>query len=173
MTSLESQLKTLSASTSSVSSSSSLGSLSTSSSKGSLSSGLSFTDIYGHSQCADINWPGPSVDMVDLHRRVERLLRPNGEPVSPQPSLSPRSSLSSVSPPVSPQLHKLSPKMNYTFENSPVIYENTTDAAHVFDNTLSNNPNAMNSYNYNDGDPLYENIGNSETLCHKNVYSEF
>lgn len=47
MTSLESQLKTLSASTSSVSSSSSLGSLSTSSSKGSLSSGLSFTDIYG------------------------------------------------------------------------------------------------------------------------------
>lgn len=48
MTTLESQLKTLSASTSSVSSSSSLGSLSTSSSKGSLSSCLSFTDIYGH-----------------------------------------------------------------------------------------------------------------------------
>lgn len=52
MTMLESQLKTLSASTLSVSSSSSLGSLSTSSSKGSLSSGLSFTDIYGHPQCS-------------------------------------------------------------------------------------------------------------------------
>lgn len=51
MTHLESQLKTLSASTLSVSSSSSLGSLSTTSSKGSLSSGLSFTDIYGGPQC--------------------------------------------------------------------------------------------------------------------------
>lgn len=51
MTQLESQLKTLSASTLSVSSSSSLGSLSTTSSKGSLSSSLSFTDIYGGPQC--------------------------------------------------------------------------------------------------------------------------
>lgn len=112
MAMLEGQLKTLSASTLSVSSSSSLGSLSTTSSKGSLSSGLSFTDIYGGPQCL-----GPvssqqerPVDMVDLHRRVERLLRGSEQnnlvstPSSgrSQPSLSPRSSLSSVSPPVSP-----------------------------------------------------------------------
>ncbi|XP_017877265.1 protein kibra isoform X1 [Ceratina calcarata] len=112
MAMLEGQLKTLSASTLSVSSSSSLGSLSTTSSKGSLSSGLSFTDIYGGPQCL-----GPvssqqerPVDMVDLHRRVERLLKGTEQnnlvstpsPGRSQPSLSPRSSLSSVSPPVSP-----------------------------------------------------------------------
>lgn len=73
MTTLESQLKNLSASTLSVSSSSSLGSLSTTSSKGSLSSGLSFTDIYGGPQC--INGPltiDKPIDMVDLRRRAER-----------------------------------------------------------------------------------------------------
>ncbi|KAG8272243.1 hypothetical protein J6590_044902 [Homalodisca vitripennis] len=83
MTSLESQLRTLSASTLSVSSSSSLGSLSTTSSKGSLSSGLSFTDIYGGPQCVPSTQDKP-VDMVDLHRRVERLLR--GESVPPPPA---------------------------------------------------------------------------------------
>lgn len=114
MTQLESQLKTLSASsTLSVSSSSSLGSLSTTSSKGSLSSGLSFTDIYGGPQCmGSVNVEKP-IDMVDLHRRVERLLKgPDsvGNTPSPgrsQPSLSPRSSLSSVSPPVSPMYENL------------------------------------------------------------------
>lgn len=51
--------------------------------------------------------------MVDLHRRIERLLRGNDSTVntpSPgrsQPSLSPRSSLSSVSPPVSPMYENL------------------------------------------------------------------
>ncbi|XP_014298495.2 protein kibra isoform X1 [Microplitis demolitor] len=118
MTMLESQLKTLSASTLSVSSSSSLGSLSTTSSKGSLSSGLSFTDIYGSPQCLGPVQQERPVDMVDLHRRVERLLRGSeqnlgstGTPSSgrSQPSLSPRSSLSSVSPPVSP-----------LYENAPV-----------------------------------------------------
>ncbi|XP_047003394.1 protein kibra isoform X1 [Schistocerca americana] len=115
MTQLESQLKTMSASTLSVSSSSSLGSLSTTSSKGSLSSGLSFTDIYGGPQYQATATPVDSsgvgsVDMADLHRRVERLLR--GDPATPspspgrsQPSLSPRSSPSSASPPVSP-LHE-------------------------------------------------------------------
>lgn len=126
---LESQLKLLSASTLSMSSSSSLGSLSSShaSSKGSLSS-LSFTDIYGMSTIAQ-----PDSSMLDLHRRVEKILEgtqqnvdnvnQNSEecfqPGSVQPppevpvnlnlappcsqlSLSPRSSLSSVSPPVSP-----------------------------------------------------------------------
>lgn len=146
---LESQLKLLSASTLSMSSSSSLGSLSSShaSSKGSLSS-LSFTDIYGMSTTAQ-----PDSSMLDLHRRVEKILigsqvhsggpqagadnnnqnsegetsqgltssQPNlaGQqaaqvppsslsmnklcPVSgSQLSLSPRSSLSSMSPPVSP-----------------------------------------------------------------------
>merc|ERR1719225_848455 len=59
---LESQLKLLSAST--------LGSLSSShaSSKGSLSS-LSFTDIYGMSSIAQ-----PDSSMLDLHRRVEKIL---------------------------------------------------------------------------------------------------
>ncbi|CAH0560752.1 unnamed protein product [Brassicogethes aeneus] len=111
MTHLESQLKTLSASTLSVSSSSSLGSLSTTSSKGSLSSGLSFTDIYGGPQCAGpVNLEKP-IDMADLHRRVERLLKSSDSntpsPVRSQPSLSPRSSLSSVSPPVSPMYENL------------------------------------------------------------------
>lgn len=103
---LESQLKHLSASTLSASSSSSLGSLSTSSkasSKGSLSSSLSFTDIYGAPQCSTTE----QIDMVDLHRRVERLLQGSSASTElaptphSQPSLSPRSSLS-VSPPVSP-----------------------------------------------------------------------
>nr|CAH0105309.1 unnamed protein product [Daphnia galeata] len=92
---LEGQLRSLSASTLSMSSSSSLGSLSTSSrshasSKGSLSSVLSFTDIYGPPQYSamsnaalpgHVNTPGesglsgpPVVNMADLHRRVERLL---------------------------------------------------------------------------------------------------
>ncbi|GFQ74226.1 protein kibra [Trichonephila clavata] len=113
--SLESQLKSLSASTLSVSSSSSLGSLSTgslsASSKGSLSS-LSFTDIYGLPQC--------SVDptLQDLHKRVGHLIQGGSQVTTPAnfedpatnslsvghsvPSLSPRSSLSSISPPVSP-----------------------------------------------------------------------
>ncbi|KAE8746785.1 hypothetical protein FOCC_FOCC006533 [Frankliniella occidentalis] len=99
MTSLESQLKTMSASTLSVSSSSSLGSLSTTSSKGSLSSGLSFTDIYGGPQCGGgvAAVADKPINMADLHRRVERLLKESGSP-----TLSPRSSLASVSPPVSP-----------------------------------------------------------------------
>ncbi|XP_058798936.1 protein kibra [Phymastichus coffea] len=121
MAMLEGQLKSLSASTLSVSSSSSLGSLSTTSSKGSLSSGLSFTDIYGGPQCMGTTIQERPVDMVDLHRRVERLLKgseqsvvvPNNlgipSPGRSQPSLSPRSSLSSVSPPVSP-----------LYENAPV-----------------------------------------------------
>ncbi|XP_032662822.1 protein kibra isoform X2 [Odontomachus brunneus] len=120
MAMLEGQLKTLSASTLSVSSSSSLGSLSTTSSKGSLSSGLSFTDIYGGPQCLSTSGSQQErpVDMVDLHRRVERLLRGSEQqnnligtpsPGRSQPSLSPRSSLSSVSPPVSP-----------LYENAPI-----------------------------------------------------
>ncbi|XP_060854343.1 protein kibra isoform X1 [Rhopalosiphum padi] len=80
MTQLESQLKTLSASTLSVSSSSSLGSLSTTSSKGSLSSGLSFTDIYGGPQCLAPSTYDRPVDMADLHKRVERLLQNDIQP---------------------------------------------------------------------------------------------
>ncbi|XP_046970651.1 protein kibra isoform X3 [Vanessa cardui] len=111
MTTLEGQLKTLSASTLSVSSSSSLGSLSTASSKGSLSSGISFTDIYGGPQIASTFQADKPIDMVDLHRRVERLLRgasfpdsatPGASSSPSQPSLSPRSSLSSASPPPPP-----------------------------------------------------------------------
>ncbi|XP_060806229.1 protein kibra isoform X2 [Amyelois transitella] len=112
MTTLEGQLKTLSASTLSVSSSSSLGSLSTASSKGSLSSGISFTDIYGGPQLASSFQADKPIDMADLHRRVERLLRgtsytmdsitPGASSSPSQPSLSPRSSLSSASPPPPP-----------------------------------------------------------------------
>eukprot|EP00095_Tigriopus_kingsejongensis_P003652 maker-scaffold11_size778918-snap-gene-0.11 protein:Tk03652 transcript:maker-scaffold11_size778918-snap-gene-0.11-mRNA-1 annotation:"protein kibra-like isoform 1" len=128
---LESQLKLLSASTMSMSSSSSLGSLSSShaSSKGSLSS-LSFTDIYGLSTTTPSD---PS--MMDLHRRVDKILNNNNNGgvgsvdkpshessssndeslLTPESETSPstqlnqisnfssRSSLNSVSPPVSPQ----------------------------------------------------------------------
>ncbi|XP_014243574.1 protein kibra [Cimex lectularius] len=83
MTSLESQLRTLSASTLSVSSSSSLGSLSTTSSKGSLSSALSFTDIYGGPQCLLSSSSDRPIDMIDLHKRVERLLRGDSCPPPP------------------------------------------------------------------------------------------
>lgn len=111
-----------------------------------------------------MNWPGPSIDMVDLHKRVERLLRSNNtDPVSPQPSLSPRSSLSSVSPPVSPQLHKLSPKVNYNFESSnPVIYE-VSEMSRMNDGNLPTvNPIGAAAYKYkDDSDPLYQNIGGS------------
>jgi protein KIBRA len=117
---LESQLKVLSASTFSMSSSSSLGSLSSShaSSKGSLSS-LSFTDIYGLSTTVPTD---PT--MLDLHRRVDKILS-NNQPESGMHSAeeslspdsdgcshallmaqghSPRSSLGSMpSPPISPQ----------------------------------------------------------------------
>ncbi|XP_055613841.1 protein kibra [Uranotaenia lowii] len=90
-THLENQLKSLSASTLSISSSSSFGSLSTASSKGSLS-GLSFTDIYGDPLSTE-----PQIDMVDINRRVQRLFHPSSEV-----SLSPRSSLSLETPPASP-----------------------------------------------------------------------
>ncbi|XP_053686363.1 protein kibra [Sabethes cyaneus] len=90
-THLENQLKSLSASTLSISSSSSLGSLSTASSKGSLS-GLSFTDIYGDPLSTE-----PQIDMVDINRRVQRLFHPSSEVL-----LSPRSSLSMETPPASP-----------------------------------------------------------------------
>ncbi|CAL4125792.1 unnamed protein product, partial [Meganyctiphanes norvegica] len=118
MVSLEGQLRSLSASTLSVSSSSSLGSLSTSS-KGSLSS-LSFTDIYGGQQYSSSEHV--SLNVSELQKRVERLLKSNCEAdrqyaeklrsleegscssvVLSQSmlSLSPRSSLSSLSPPTS------------------------------------------------------------------------
>uniref|UniRef100_A0A2M4A622 Protein kibra n=1 Tax=Anopheles triannulatus TaxID=58253 RepID=A0A2M4A622_9DIPT len=100
-THLEIQLKSLSASTLSISSSSSLGSLSTTSSKGSLS-GISFTDIYGDPLSTD-----PQIDTVDMNRRVQHLFHPSSEV-----SLSPRSSLSAETPPASPMKHEWG-----TFEN--------------------------------------------------------
>jgi len=79
---LETQLKSLSSLSSppSASSSSSLGSLSSShaSSKGSLSS-LSFTDIYGLSNVA----ADPA--MLDLHRRVDKILNNPNSPQHPNP----------------------------------------------------------------------------------------
>lgn len=124
MTQLESHLKSLSYSTLSASSSSSLGSLSTTSSKGSLSSGLSFTDIYGGPQFSgSTTLMDKPVDMVDLHRRVERLLKGSDSTIHTpstgrsQPSLSPRSSLSSVSPPISPMYE------NVQCANPPPAYD--------------------------------------------------
>ncbi|ETN67979.1 WW domain-containing protein 1 [Anopheles darlingi] len=94
-THLEIQLKSLSASTLSISSSSSLGSLSTTSSKGSLS-GISFTDIYGDPLSTD-----PQIDTVDMNRRVQHLFHPSSDV-----SLSPRSSLSTETRPASPMKHE-------------------------------------------------------------------
>ncbi|XP_076344894.1 protein kibra-like isoform X3 [Tachypleus tridentatus] len=113
ITFLETKLKNLSASTLSMSSSSSLGSLSTSSLS---ASSLSFTDIYGLPKC--------SVDpSVQCH--VGQLMQGSSQSIATStgafeafssspalgqgnsgPSLSTRSSLSSISPPMSPyELH--------------------------------------------------------------------
>ena len=105
MTALESQLKVLSASTLSMSSSSSLGSLSSShaSSKGSLSS-LSFTDIYGLSTTTPAS-VAASADLPKKFLPPPQAPPPQRPPVdlsSSQQSLSPHSSLSSLSPPVTP-----------------------------------------------------------------------
>ncbi|TVK90640.1 Protein WWC3 [Bagarius yarrelli] len=113
---LHSQLKSLSASTLTMSSSSSRGSLASSrgslaSSRGSLSS-LSFTDIYGMPQyerqeaCLDIpeqTWRYP-VPVEPSCRDIPSVLGPKRVHEAPQSltSLSSRSSLSSLSPPSSP-----------------------------------------------------------------------
>ncbi|KAM9481921.1 protein WWC3 isoform 3-T3 [Clarias gariepinus] len=113
---LHSQLKSLSASTLTVSSSSSRGSLASSrgslaSSRGSLSS-LSFTDIYGMPQyerqeaCLDIpesTWRYP-MPVEPSCRDVSSVMGPKRIHEAPQSltSLSSRSSLSSLSPPSSP-----------------------------------------------------------------------
>ncbi|XP_017335192.1 protein WWC3 isoform X1 [Ictalurus punctatus] len=113
---LHSQLKSLSASTLTMSSSSSRGSLASSrgsltSSRGSLSS-LSFTDIYGMPQferqeaCLDIpepTWRYP-MPVEPSCRDVSSVLGPKRVIEAPQSltSLSSRSSLSSLSPPSSP-----------------------------------------------------------------------
>ncbi|XP_018027281.1 protein kibra isoform X2 [Hyalella azteca] len=119
MVRLEGQLRTLSASTLSMSSSSSLGSLSTSS-RGSASS-LSFTDIYGGGY-QGVHYASSehlAQSVADLQRRVNKLLSANSQQdklyaeklrllqegvitISQSTlSLSPRSSLSSLSPPTS------------------------------------------------------------------------
>ena len=93
VTHLENQLKSVSASTLSISSGSSMGSLSTASSKGSLS-GISFTDIYGDPLMTE-----PRIDMVDITRKIQRFLPPS----TSEMSLSSRSSLSAAeTPPASP-----------------------------------------------------------------------
>lgn len=109
---LEERLKSFSSgSTFSISSGSSLGSLSTASSKNSLSA-LSFTDIYGDPLTADVQ-----VDMIDLHRRTQRMSHPS------EISLSPRSSLSVETPPASPM------KENGAMDEP--TYENTKQYPHL------------------------------------------
>lgn len=98
---LEERLKSFSSgSTFSISSGSSLGSLSTASSKNSLS--LSFTDIYGDPLTTDTQ-----VDMLDLHRRAQRISNPS------EMSLSPRSSLSVETPPASPMKENVADEPTY------------------------------------------------------------
>ncbi|KAF6216790.1 hypothetical protein GE061_001140 [Apolygus lucorum] len=132
MTSLESQLRTLSASTLSVSSSSSLGSLSTTSSKGSLSSALSFTDIYGGPQCLSASTERP-IDMVDLQKRVERLLRGDAPP--PPPAYEPPCDLRPTpgrSPPLSP-ISELSPALPAPSVSAAVSDESVAGDSGVFE----------------------------------------
>ncbi|XP_005183553.4 protein kibra [Musca domestica] len=126
---LEERLKSFSSeSTFSISSGSSLGSLSTASSK----SALSFTDIYLDPFTVD-----PQIDLVDLHRRSQRLFQqqqqhqqvqalqqtPNEHVVlghhpqlqqqpSSEISLSPRSSLSMETPPASPMKYNPASEQN-------------------------------------------------------------
>lgn len=122
---LEERLKSFSSeSTFSISSGSSLGSLSTTSSK----SALSFTDIYIDPFAVD-----PQIDVVDLHRRSQRLFQqsqqtqilqqnPISEQVLSHPplqqqqsseiSLSPRSSLSMETPPASPMKYNPASEQN-------------------------------------------------------------
>uniref|UniRef100_A0A023F4X0 Protein kibra n=1 Tax=Triatoma infestans TaxID=30076 RepID=A0A023F4X0_TRIIF len=134
MTSLESQLRSLSASTLSVSSSSSLGSLSTTSSKGSLSSALSFTDIYGPPQCYSSSSDKP-VDMVDLHNRVERLLRGEacGLPPAYEPPLaSSQDTRPTRSPPLSP-ISEMSPTPPIASVSAAVSDESVAGDSGVFE----------------------------------------
>ncbi|KNC24994.1 hypothetical protein FF38_11826 [Lucilia cuprina] len=126
---LEERLKSFSSeSTFSISSGSSLGSLSTASSK----SALSFTDIYIDPFAVD-----PQIDVVDLHRRSQRLFQqpqqlqqqaqiiqqsvvgdqvlghpPLQQQQSSEISLSPRSSLSIETPPASPMKYNPASEQN-------------------------------------------------------------
>lgn len=120
-THLENQLKSVSASTLSISSGSSLGSLSTASSKGSLS-GLSFTDIYGDPLSTD-----PHIDMIDISRQVQRIFHHATSEIS----LSPRSSLSVETPPASPM--KLEPMYENTHEATNLLNLEAGTSASVLD----------------------------------------
>lgn len=111
VTHLENQLKSVSASTLSISSGSSMGSLSTASSKGSLS-GISFTDIYGDPLMTE-----PRIDMVDITRTIQRFLPPSASDLS----LSSRSSLSTETPPASPL--KIEPMYENAQEALAALYE--------------------------------------------------
>lgn len=122
---LEERLKSFSSgSTFSISSGSSLGSLSTASSKNSLSA-LSFTDIYGDPLTSD-----NQIDMIDLHRRSQRLSHPS------EISLSPRSSLSVETPPASPMKENATDEPTYEnmkyFSNLPSSSHQELDST-VFD----------------------------------------
>lgn len=112
VTHLENRLKSVSASTLSISSSSSLGSLSTASSKGSLSC-ISFTDIYGDPLSTE-----PRIDIADITRQIKRFLPPSISDIS----LSSRSSLSTVeTPPASPL--RIEPMYENAQEALAALYE--------------------------------------------------
>lgn len=112
VTHLENQLKSVSASTLSISSGSSMGSLSTASSKGSLS-GISFTDIYGDPLLTE-----PRIDVVDITRQFQRFLPPSLSDIS----LSSRSSLSNAeTPPASPL--RIEPMYENAQEALAALYE--------------------------------------------------
>lgn len=120
---LEERLKSFSSgSTFSISSGSSLGSLSTASSKNSLS--LSFTDIYGDPLTTD------QVDMLDLHRRTQRISHPS------EVSLSPRSSLSVETPPASPMKENVTDEPTYENTNKYFAMPSTSCSQQELDSTV-------------------------------------
>lgn len=121
VTHLENQLKSVSASTLSISSGSSMGSLSTASSKGSLS-GISFTDIYGDPLLTESR-----IDMVDITRKIQRFLPPSTSDMS----LSSRSSLSTETPPTSPL--KIEPMYENAQEALAALYEAGTSSQCTYD----------------------------------------
>lgn len=121
---LEERLKSFSSgSTFSISSGSSLGSLSTASSKNSLS--LSFTDIYGDPLTTD-----QQVDMLDLHRRTQRISHPS------EVSLSPRSSLSVETPPASPMKENVADEPTYENTNKYFPLPSTSCSQQELDSTV-------------------------------------
>jgi protein KIBRA len=121
VTHLENQLKSVSASTLSISSGSSMGSLSTASSKGSLS-GISFTDIYGDPLMTE-----PRIDMVDISRKIQRFLPPSASDLS----FTTKHSFSTETPPASPMYENAQEALAALYEAGPSTSQAIFDCARL------------------------------------------